>query len=127
MTSHSQYFAKTKLDFYDSLPIEKRLTFHNVTTHIKVVLNKDENHFYYKIFLEKFSYQLAKKYAQSFVHSIIMLKFWDREIAKEKLYAAEITMKIYHVNGDNIVLSKLVKIKLIISIWLNIQIKLSDH
>ena len=109
MISHSQYFAKAKLDFYDSLPTEKRLTFHNVTTDIKVVVNKDQNHSYYKIFLEKFSCQLAKKYAQSFVHSIIMFKSWDREITKEELYVAERPMKIYHVNADNIVVSKLVK------------------
>ena len=28
---------------------------------IKSVLNKDKNHYYYKILLEKLSYQLAKK------------------------------------------------------------------
>ena len=57
----SHYFAKIKVDSYDSLPIEKRLTFHNVIIHIKSVLNKDKNHQYYKIFLGKCSYQLAKK------------------------------------------------------------------
>ena len=39
----SHYFAKIKVDSYDSLPIEKRLTLHNVI-HIKSVLNKDKNH-----------------------------------------------------------------------------------
>ena len=38
----SHYFAKIKVDSYDSLPIEKILTFHNVIIHIKSVLNKDE-------------------------------------------------------------------------------------
>ena len=57
----SHYFAKIKVDSYDSLLIEKRLTLHNVVILIKTVLNKDKNHFYYKIILEKFSYQLAKK------------------------------------------------------------------
>ena len=57
----SHYFAKIKVDSYDSLPIEKRLTLHNVIIHIKSVLNKDKNHYYFKIFLEKYSYQLAKK------------------------------------------------------------------
>ena len=57
----SHYFAKIKVDSYDSLLIEKRLTLHNVVILIKTVLNKDKNHFYYKIFLEKSSYQLAKK------------------------------------------------------------------
>ena len=40
---------------------EKILSFHNVIILIKSVLNKDQNHYYYKIFLEKGSYQLAKK------------------------------------------------------------------
>ena len=57
----SHYFAKIKVDSYDSLPIEKRLTLHNFIILMKSVLNKDKNHYYYKIFLEKGSYQLAKK------------------------------------------------------------------
>ena len=57
----SHYFAKIKVDSYDSLPIEKRLNLHSVIILIKSVFNKDKNHDYYEIFLEKFSYQLAKK------------------------------------------------------------------
>ena len=38
----SYYFAKIKVDSYDSLPIEKILTLHNVLIHIKSVLNKDK-------------------------------------------------------------------------------------
>ena len=57
----SHYFAKIKVDSYDSLPTEKRLTLHHVIIHIKSVLNKDKNHYYYKIFFEKCPYQLAKK------------------------------------------------------------------
>ena len=57
----SHYFAKIKVDSYDSLTIEEMLTWHNVIILIKSVLNKDKNHYYYKIFLEKCSYQLAKK------------------------------------------------------------------
>ena len=49
----SDYFAKIKVDSSDSLHIEKILTFHNVIIHIKSVLNKDKNHYYYNIFLEK--------------------------------------------------------------------------
>ena len=49
----SHYFAKMKVGSCDSLPIEKRLTLHNVIIHIKSVLNKDKNHCYYKMFLEK--------------------------------------------------------------------------
>ena len=58
---YSHYFAKIKVDSYDSLSIEKILTLHNVIIHIKLVLNKDKNHCYSKIFLEKYSYQLAIK------------------------------------------------------------------
>ena len=57
----THYFAKMKVDSYYSLPIEKALTLHNIIILIKSVLNKDENHYYYKIFLEKYSNQLAKK------------------------------------------------------------------
>ena len=34
--------ARIKMDSYDSLPLEKTLTFHNVITHIKSVYNKDK-------------------------------------------------------------------------------------
>ena len=44
---------------------------------IKSVLNKDKDHYYHKILLEKFLYQLAEEYTQIFVHSTIMLKFGD--------------------------------------------------
>ena len=57
----SYYFAKIKVDSYDTLLIEIRLTFHNVIINIKSVLTKDKNHYYYNIFLEKWSYQLVKK------------------------------------------------------------------
>ena len=49
----SHCFAKIKGDSYGSLPIEKILTLHNVIIHIKSVLNKDKNHYYYQIFSEK--------------------------------------------------------------------------
>ena len=47
--------AKIKVDSYDSLPIEKTLTLHNVMIHIKSVVNEYENHYYYKFVLEKCS------------------------------------------------------------------------
>ena len=56
----SRYFVKIKFDSYDPLLIEKRLTLHNVIILIKPVLNNDKNHYCYKIFLEKCSYQLPK-------------------------------------------------------------------
>ena len=57
----SNYYTNIKVDSYDSLPKEKTLTLHNVIIVIKSVINKDQNHYYYIIFLEKCSYQLAKK------------------------------------------------------------------
>ena len=40
-----------------------------------------------------------------------MVRFGDREIAKEKFYAAKRPIKTWDVNVDNIVISKLVKTK----------------
>ena len=70
---------------------------HNIVINIKSALDKDKNRFYYKLFLEKCSYQLSKKQSQIFVHSIIMLKLGERErererereILKETFYAAK--------------------------------------
>ena len=56
----SHYYAKIRVDSYDSLPLEKILTLHNVIILIKSVLNKYQNHYYCKIFLENCSDQLAK-------------------------------------------------------------------
>ena len=39
------YYKKIKADCWDFLPIEKRLTLHNVIILIKSVLNKDKNHY----------------------------------------------------------------------------------
>ena len=81
----SNYYLEIKVDSYDSLPIEKILTLHDAVILIKSVLNNDKNHYYYKIFLEKFPYQLAKKQSQICVHRIIMVRFRDREIAKKNV------------------------------------------
>ena len=40
-----------------------------------------------------------------------MVRFGDREITKEMIYSAKRPEKIWYVNADNIVISKLVKIK----------------
>ena len=58
----SDNYAKIKIDSYDSWPQEKTVTFHNVIIHTKSVFNKDENNYYYNIFLENASYELPKKY-----------------------------------------------------------------
>ena len=52
---------KLKVDSYGSLPVERALTLHNVIIHIKLVESKDQSQYYYNIFLEKCSYELAKK------------------------------------------------------------------
>ena len=46
-------FGKIRIDSYNSLPIEKIMTFHNVIILIKSVVNKNKNNYYYDIFLEK--------------------------------------------------------------------------
>ena len=56
----SHYYTKIVVDSYDSLHTEKRLTLHVIIL-IRSVLNKDKNHYYYDIFLEKCFYQLTKK------------------------------------------------------------------
>ena len=56
----SYNFAKLKTHSYNSLPLEKTLTFHNVIIHIKSVCNEDKDRYYYNTFLEKCSYQLPK-------------------------------------------------------------------
>ena len=45
-------YAKIKIDLNDSLPLEKALTLHNAVILIKSIFNKDQNHYYYTIFLE---------------------------------------------------------------------------
>ena len=46
-------FGTIRIDSYDSLPIENILTFHNVIILTKSVVNKNENNYFYNIFLEK--------------------------------------------------------------------------
>ena len=43
------------------LYLKKKDWLYIMLIHIKLVLNKDKNHYYYKIFLVKYFYQLAKK------------------------------------------------------------------
>ena len=83
----SDCFAKIKVNSYDSLPIEKRLTLKNVTIHANPALNEDKNQDYSKIFLVKLSYQLARKRSQILADSIIMVKFGEKETAEERFYA----------------------------------------
>ena len=57
----SYSFGKNKIDSDDDLPLEKTLTWHNITIHMISVLNKDQNHYSFNLFLEKCLYQLTKK------------------------------------------------------------------
>ena len=50
-------FARIRIDSYNSLPIEKILTFHNVMILIKSVIDKNKSNYYYNIFLEKGLYK----------------------------------------------------------------------
>ena len=68
------------------------MTLPNVIIQFKPVLNKDKNHYYYKIFRK-------------------IVGFGKTEIAKERFYAARKPIKIWNVNVDKKVISKLVKIK----------------
>ena len=51
--------AKIKFYLYDSMLLEKWLTFH-VIIHIKSFFNKDKYNYYYSIFLEKGLYELPE-------------------------------------------------------------------
>ena len=53
----SHNYARLKVDSYYFLPIEKISTLCNVIMLIKSVRNKDQNHCYYNIFVEKLSYK----------------------------------------------------------------------
>ena len=57
----SHNYAKIKVDSYDSLPLEKTMTVHDVIIIVKSVFNKDKNNYYNNIFLEIASYELFKK------------------------------------------------------------------
>ena len=52
---------------------------------MKSVLNKDQNHHYYKMFLEKGLYQLAKKVMIKLFDSVTMLIFGKTKEAKKKI------------------------------------------
>ena len=54
-------YARIKVDSSDSLPLEKLQTIHNNIKRLKSVWNKDQNHYYYNTFFEKFFYKLVKK------------------------------------------------------------------
>ena len=56
----SHYYVKIKVDSYNSLPLEKTSTFHNVMILFKSVFSKDKNNLYYTIILDKGSNELTE-------------------------------------------------------------------
>ena len=50
-------FARIRIDSWKSLPIKKAQFFYNLIIPIKSVVNKNENNYYYSIFLEKGLYK----------------------------------------------------------------------
>ena len=56
----SHNYLIIKIDSY-VLALKETLTLHNVVILIQSLLNKNKNHYYYNVFLERCLYQLAKK------------------------------------------------------------------
>ena len=54
MTYNCIQCSYIKFNSYDSLPLGKTLTLHNVIILIKSVFSKDQNRYYFNVFLERF-------------------------------------------------------------------------
>ena len=80
--------AGNRTDLYNSLPIEKILTFHNVITFIKPVANVIKNHYYYNIFLEKGLYK------DTSIHDIFkwMFVYYKCYISSELTFLKELML-----------------------------------
>ena len=64
--------AIIRLDSYNSFPIEKILSFHNVIILIKSIVNKNKSEHYYSMFLEKGSFK-DKSNTRYFQINVFML------------------------------------------------------
>ena len=84
----SHYYAKIKVGSYDSLLIEKILTLHYVKILIKSVLNKVQNHYDDYISQKNVRINQLKSNDKNVFDSIIMLRFGEAKVAKEKFYGA---------------------------------------
>ena len=78
------FFFENQSPFLWFFAYIKRLTLHNVIILIKSVLNKDQDHCCYNVFLGKYSYQLAKKNDKENSDSILMLRFGETKVARGK-------------------------------------------
>ena len=65
-------FGMIKIDSYNSLPIQKISTSHNMIMLIKSVVNKNKNEYYYNIFLETGLYK-DKSDRQYFLMNVCIL------------------------------------------------------
>ena len=98
--------CKNQVDFYNSLPLEKILTLHNAIILIKSLLNKDQNHYYYNIFLENIRINQLKHNEKDFFET------WRDKSSKRKVLQCKKNPKnIWDDTIDNIVISKLIKTK----------------
>ena len=57
MNSINHSFGNIRIDSYNSMPIEKILTFHNVILLIKSVVNNNKKNYRYNIFLQNSWYK----------------------------------------------------------------------
>ena len=77
----SHYFPKVKVDSFDSLPIEKRSPLHNVTIVIKSVQKYSE---ILLDILRKMFLSISQKKSLNSSHSIMMLRFGERDKWQKK-------------------------------------------
>ena len=70
--SISYNLAIIRLDSYNSFPIEKILSFHNVIILVKSIVNKNKSEHYYSMFLEKGSFK-DKSNTRYFQINVFML------------------------------------------------------
>ena len=90
---HRCFFSlscKNQSSFLWSFAYRTKLILHNFIIQVKPNLNEDQNHYYYKIILEKCLYQPVKNNGKKFFDSIIMLRFGETKVAKEKFHGAKI-------------------------------------
>ena len=72
--SFSHNYAKIRIDLYDSLHLEKWFTLHNVIILIKSVLNKNQNHYNYNIFVLRRLVSISWKIMViNTIHKLILL------------------------------------------------------
>ena len=63
---------ESKIDSYDSFPLKKKLTMHKAVRLFYSVLNKNKNHYYYNMFLEKSSYHFSEKNGNKYYTQVFL-------------------------------------------------------